>query len=177
MKQKFVNPENLLREAGLAPGMKIVDMGCGGGFFTLPAARIVGDQGQVWGVDVLEQALENIVSSARLNHLKNIKTFRCDLDSPGSCQVPELSCDFAMVSKVLPQLKHPNYLVREIYKTLKTGGKVLIVEWKNESTPFGPPQEQRMSQDVAGEHFAKQGFKFLGQVETDKYHYGLVFQK
>lgn len=177
MKQKFLDPENLLKTAGLGPGMKLIDMGCGGGSFTIPAARMVGDRGQVWAVDIMEPVLENIASTARINHLKNIHTLRCDLDTMGSCKTPELICDFAMVSKVLPQLQHPEFLVRNIYRALKTGGKVLIVEWVKEAGNFGPPPEQRISKDEAGEYFAKQGFKFLGEIETDEFHYGLVFQK
>ena len=40
MKQNFVDPEKLLMKAGLSTGMKVADLGCGGGFFTLPAARM-----------------------------------------------------------------------------------------------------------------------------------------
>lgn len=43
--RKWQNPENILAEIGLRSGMTFMDNGCGQGFFTIPAAKIVGDSG------------------------------------------------------------------------------------------------------------------------------------
>jgi len=177
MKQKFLNPEEILTDAGLQTGMTVADMGSGNGFFTIPAAQIVGDQGAVWAIDILEEALGQVASSARLNKLKNIKTMQCDLDSMGSCKIPELSCDFVIIGKVLPQMSKPETLVREAYRILKTGGKLVVVEWHKKSTPIGPPMEQRVGHKEAQDIFAKQGFRYLGGAQPDGYHYALLFQK
>ena len=50
-RRKWQNPEDILREIGLETGMTFLDIGCGNGFFTLPAARMVGPAGQVYGLD------------------------------------------------------------------------------------------------------------------------------
>ena len=52
------NPYKLLKAAGLEEGQKVIEVGCGPGFFTIPAARIVGDEGHVYAVEVplVEQA-------------------------------------------------------------------------------------------------------------------------
>jgi ubiquinone/menaquinone biosynthesis C-methylase UbiE len=47
----FVNPYNRLSTAGLKPGRNVLEVGCGPGFFTIPAAKIVGDEGFVYALD------------------------------------------------------------------------------------------------------------------------------
>ena len=56
---ELINSEWLLKEkAGLSFGMKVGDFGCGGGgYFALQAARLVGDHGQVFAVDILKSVL------------------------------------------------------------------------------------------------------------------------
>ena len=49
-----------MADIGLRPGFTFVDTGCGGGFFTLPAARMVGDSGTVYGIDINAQAITEL---------------------------------------------------------------------------------------------------------------------
>src|ERR687885_2285006 len=51
-------PEATLRAAGVASGQTVVDVGCGPGYFTLPAAELVGPRGKVYGVDVQPEMVE-----------------------------------------------------------------------------------------------------------------------
>lgn len=175
--QTFLNPESLLVQAGLTRGMRVADFGAGNGFFSIPAAQIVGDQGAVWAVDILEEALGNIASGARLARRKNIRTLRCDLDDMQPCPIDDLSCEFAVIGKVLPQLEHPDRIVRQAWRILKTGGIVLVVEWKKGALGFGPAGDERLSSEEVQRYFTKQGFKFAQSLEGDAYHLALKFQK
>jgi len=173
----FINPENLLKQTGLGAGMHLVDFGAGGGGYALSAAKIVGDTGMVWALDIREESLSHLASAARVQRSNNLRTVQCDLDSSTATSVPDLSCELAVVSKILSQLKHPEYLVRQVWRVLKTGGRVLVVEWRAERTPLGPPLEQRLPEAKVTELFTKQGFKLLGPASTDAYHYGVILQK
>ena len=51
-RQETLKPEELLRSLGLRAGQTIADIGCGPGFFTVPAARIVGEDGHVYAADI-----------------------------------------------------------------------------------------------------------------------------
>ena len=175
--QNFLKPDQVLLEAGLRPEMYVVDLGCGNGFFTMPAASIVGNQGQVIAVDILEESLSKIMSQARLNRQKNIRTLHFDLEDSTGSEIPPLSCDFVLIGKVLPQFSKPENLVKEAYRILKTGGVAVIVEWKKEHMVLGPSYELRLAQEEARSMFVKKGFKFLREFEPDKYHYVLLLQK
>ncbi len=50
-RRQWQEPEPILKAIGMGPGKKIADIGCGSGFFTLPAARMAGKDGAVYGVD------------------------------------------------------------------------------------------------------------------------------
>jgi len=177
-KQKFLNPEIILLEAGLKPSMTVADLGSGHGFFTLPASRIVGDSGKVWAVDILEETLSKIMSLARLSRLKNIRTLRHNLESSKQASsIENLSCDFVIIGKVLPQLKKTDALVKEAYRMLKTGGMVLMIEWKKERVIIGPDYESRLDPEEVKRLFCGQGFKFVSDLQPDAYHYVLMLQK
>lgn len=176
-KTKFLNPEKLLVDAGLRPGMTVADLGAGNGFFSLMAAHIVGGKGAVWAIDVLEEALSHIVSQAKLERSKNIRTLRCDLENLENSKIPDLSCDFIIIGKVLPQLRHPQALIRQIWRILKTGGLVLVVEWAPKNLAIGPAMELRQKPEQVQELFSKQALRFVRECETDPYHFAFVFQK
>ena len=56
----FRNPDKLLKAAGLKSGQKVLEVGCGPGFFTIPAAKIVGEEGFVYAVDVHPLAIRRV---------------------------------------------------------------------------------------------------------------------
>ncbi len=59
-RRKWQDPEQIFDMIGLAPGMIFVDMGCGDGYFALPAARRVGNRGRVYAVDIDGDAVSRL---------------------------------------------------------------------------------------------------------------------
>ncbi|OGE89630.1 MAG: hypothetical protein A2722_02135 [Candidatus Doudnabacteria bacterium RIFCSPHIGHO2_01_FULL_50_11] len=175
--QRFIDPEQVLVNGGLKPGMVLADLGAGNGFFAIHGSHIVGDRGFVWAVDILEEALGHVMSQARLERRKNIRTIRADLDRPQPSAIPDLSCDFVFIGKLLPQLKHPEYAIRETWRILKTGGLILISEWRKDAVAFGPPAEERLTAEQVKEMFGRQGFKYVREYDTDHYHFAVLLQK
>jgi len=53
--RQFLNPNEILEEIGLMGQMTFADFGCGAGYFTIPAAKMVGDHGKVYAVDILKE--------------------------------------------------------------------------------------------------------------------------
>ena len=71
-RREWYNPEEILQTIGLRSGMVFADIGCGDGFFSLLAAKIVGDKGKVYAVDTDDSAIERLKSKAKAENLKNI---------------------------------------------------------------------------------------------------------
>jgi ubiquinone/menaquinone biosynthesis C-methylase UbiE len=175
---KFLDPERILFSAGLTAGQTVVDLGAGSGFYSLAAGKLSGDQGLVYSVDILERALEHVASEGRVKGLRNLKTLRTDLEQSNSCKaIPTGTADLVILANILHQIRKPEVLFAESYRLLKTGGKLLTVEWNDQPGPIGPPVAERMGQKQLIKLATSSNFKEAGLVPADIYHYGLVFIK
>ena len=175
-KNRFLDPEQILAHVGLERAGTVADFGCGNGFYPVAAAKIVGQDGQVYAVDVKNDSLEATQSAAKHERLKNITTVHHDMEQPG-VPVPAGVCDAVILSGILHLSALQKNVMRESYRVLKTGGKLIVVEWKKERLPFGPDIKRRMSEDQVKDLCARSGFGFKNEIPADGFHYGLVFTK
>jgi precorrin-6B methylase 2 len=70
--RKWHHPEISLETLGLREGMTFMDIGCGYGFFTIPAAQIIGKSGKVYAVDIDSTSINQLKRDALEKGLKNI---------------------------------------------------------------------------------------------------------
>lgn len=176
---RLLNPQILLeKELGLQFGHQVADLGCGGaGYFTLPAARLVGSRGKVYAVDILKPALDGVLSKARLDNILNVETVWSDIERVGVTKIPADTLDGALLINIMFQSRKNEHILKEAYRLLKSGGKLLVVDWKVEPTPFGPPQDNRLSPQTIATLAKKIGFATEKEFEAGPYHYGFIFNK
>jgi ubiquinone/menaquinone biosynthesis C-methylase UbiE len=176
---KLLDPQQLLeKELSLQFGHQVADMGCGGaGYFTLPAARLVGSRGKVYAVDILKSALAGVVSKAKLENILNIECVWSDIERVGATKIPPESLDDALLVNIMFQSRKNEEMLREAYRLLKLGGKLLVVDWKVEPTPFGPPVSNRLPPQTIKQLAMKIGLTVVKEFEAGPYHYGFVLVK
>ena len=172
----FVNPTNIIAYAGLESGQIVADLGCGGGYYSVAASKAVGDSGTVYAVDVMEDKLSAAQSNAKHLGCKNITVIKADLEKP-LLDIAEGSCDMVVLASILHQIGSRDMLLKNAYRILKTGGKLLAVEWKKEATPIGPPLEQRISQAELESALQSAGFRKAKDIPADSYHFACLFIK
>jgi SAM-dependent methyltransferase len=88
------NPYKLLKAAGLEQGHKVLEVGCGPGFFTIPAARIVGDEGHVYAVDVHPRAVKRVTEKIEKEALENVTPICTNASNTG---LPDRSLDLSFL--------------------------------------------------------------------------------
>ena len=123
------NPQKIFRPY-VKEGMKLLDIGCAMGFFSLPLARMVGSNGKVVCVDIQAKmiaALEKRAKKAGLSH--KIETRVCDHHSLGLDDLKE-EIDFAYVFAVVHEVSDTSRFFFEIYGTIKPNGRLLLAEPK-----------------------------------------------
>lgn len=175
---ELLNADELLGHLAITEGMRLADLGCGGhGRFIIPAARLVGKKGVAYAVDILKSALEETAHKARLEGVGNLKTVWADLESVGAAKIPSASLDVAFLKNVLFQSKEHSRIFQEAYRLLKPGGQLLVADWRETATPFGPPLIDRVSAKTAKAQAAATGFRVVEEFNAGAYHYGLVFVK
>ncbi len=168
----FLDPNEILNQLSLEKDITAVDFGCGSGGWVIPLAGKI-TEGIVYAVDVQENALSAMMSKANLQGLSNIKKVLANIER-GVKQIDNGSCDLILMTNLLFQVDDKLVVFKEAKRILKQGGKVLVIEWDMES-PFGPIQESRVSAGMTQEIAEKAGFSLEKKIETEGYHYGLLF--
>ncbi|MBI4276294.1 methyltransferase domain-containing protein, partial [Candidatus Uhrbacteria bacterium] len=121
----------ILERFGIAQGMHVGDFGCGGaGHFVFPAARLVGDTGLVYAVDILEPVLSSIDAKAKSEGFTNIKTVRSNIETVGATNIPEKILDALLIINLLFQNTKFADILREGSRLMKPNTKLLVIEWK-----------------------------------------------
>ncbi len=164
--------KKLINKMQISAGMAVADLGCGTqGHFVFPAARAVGPEGKVYAVDILKSALAGVESRRKLDGATNVESVWSDLEIYGATAIPEASLDVTMVINNLP--KEP--MLKEAARLTKKGGKLVVVDWKNQATPFGPPTKDRVQPSVVKDIMGRLRFLLKEEFEAGPYHYGLIF--
>lgn len=172
----FSNPQNNINMLGIDIGMKVADLGSGSGFYTIESAKIVGIRGRVYSIDVQQDLLDKIKNNAGLLGLHNVEIVWGNVEKIGGTKLREAVIDRAILSNTLFQIeeKDRDNLVLEIKRILKPGGKILIIDWDNDSK-LGP--EIKVKQDKAQAIFEKAGFIVERRFDAGDHHYGLILKR
>jgi ubiquinone/menaquinone biosynthesis C-methylase UbiE len=148
--------DELFSRAGLAPGMRVLDAGCGSGDVSFLAAALVGPSGSVLGVDRSADALGLARDRAAAARLENVRFTQAD--------VTELGLDErfdAVVGRfVLAYLDDPVGAVRRIVRHLRPGGVVVFQE--SVLTPMCSAEQLPLARTASGwicELFARAGLR------------------
>lgn len=173
---KFIDPHKVVGYMGLKSGQVVADLGAGSGFYAVAAGKIVGNTGIVYAIDVQEAKLIATHSAAAQNGLNNIQVFKADLDKP-FLDIAETSCDAVIIASILHEVSSREALLKNAYRLLKSGGRLLIVEWKLDPAPFGPSMQQRIDPEKLTQELAQLGLRKDMDVPADSYHYAMVFVK
>jgi len=177
--KQLLNPEKILGEqVGITTGQKVADLGCGHGFFALTAARLVGGRGQVYAVDILKSALEMVEAEARRQQILNLTTVWSNIEMYGATKIPAESLDVALIIHTIYQLDNVKAFLQEAARLVKSGGKVVIIDWEKGKSPLGPPEENRKSAEEVKEYASQ--INELQEAELfnpGQYHYGLIYKK
>ena len=119
--------------AGIRPGATVLDVGCGKGAATVPAARAGGPGGQVTGVDASAAMLAHATAAVRRHELANVTLLQADAADP---PLGSGSVDVLLASSVIQFLDQPRQAVRR-WLSLLTPGGTLALSWHDAGPRVG----------------------------------------
>lgn len=173
----FMDPQKIVDSFGINNGSIVADFGSGAGYFTIPLAKAVNSKGKVFAVDILPSALEIAAKKAKMENLDNIELVQADLEKEKSVKIIDSSADFVVISNLLFQLENKANIFREAKRVLKSGGKLIVIDWAGGKIVLGPPEENRVAEEQVQIAAAINGFKEVKHWYPDAYHYGFIFIK
>ncbi|HVN55236.1 MAG TPA: class I SAM-dependent methyltransferase [Anaerolineaceae bacterium] len=172
----FFDPDFILDALGLVQNCRlVVDLGCGYGTFSIPAARRIA--GTVMAMDIDPQMVAASQERAQDAGLGNLICQQRDFVAEGS-GLADGSADFVMLFNIL-HAEDPVDLLREAHRILAPGGRVGVIHWKYDpSTPRGPSMEIRPRPEQCQAWIQVAGFQLIRPlIQLPPYHYGMVGQK
>jgi len=124
LRRWLADPVKTLRGADIQPGQTVLEVGCGTGFFTIPAAQMIGDQGCLVAMDALSDYVERVSKKVQTSDLKNVRVVKRDaLDT----RLDDASIDMVLLFGVIPFPSLPlNRLLPEMHRVLKPKGKLAV---------------------------------------------------
>ncbi|MFQ5586603.1 MAG: class I SAM-dependent methyltransferase [Thermodesulfobacteriota bacterium] len=168
---KEMAPSEFLRTNGLSSGMSIADIGCGPGFFALPAAEIVGAKGRVYAVDT-EPAMLNELRSRKPP--ENVTLLQSD---ESRIPIGDGACDLVLLAFVLHEAEDKVTFLRELKRLLQIDGRLLLIDWEKKVEEKGPPFEERIERTEAVCLTERAGFVVEEAGNINPSHYKVVATK
>jgi len=175
MPEGFLEPETISKQLALRDDMTVADFGCGRGYFSIPLAKLV-NQGKVYSLDVMEEALQAVSSQAKLEGISNIETIRGNLEILKGSKLADQSVDLVLLAKILFQSQKKSEILKEAKRVLKNEGKIVLIDWIAGSS-LAPKKGWFISKEQAKQLVEKEGLTFDKELKMDSQHYGMVFKK
>jgi ubiquinone/menaquinone biosynthesis C-methylase UbiE len=163
------DPEAVLKSFGLKPGMTVLDVGTGAGFYLPYLSKMVSDSGKVYTIDISPEAVGYASNKVSQLGLKNVEVL---LSQENQIPLPDNTVDFTYMAFVFHELEDPVKFLKELERVSKPIGYLALIDWKKEERDKGPPPEEVYYELEVGMILEEAGLRVGRVVEVGPYAYG-----
>lgn len=145
VRRKVLPPYEIIKGLNIERGKIVADIGCGIGYFTIPFAKHLGEQGKVYAVDINPLMLAETNKRAEEEKLTNVEIVQ---SSENSFKLNDSSVDFIFTSTVFHEVDSPKDFLDECKRILRKDGTIAILDWNKIEEELGPPMHKRIDIDT-----------------------------
>lgn len=149
-------PDTVILSMGLKGTETIADVGAGSGYFSFRFADKL-PKGKVIAIDIEPEMVRHIHHKVMSSNIKNIEVVLASADDP---KVPE-NVNVVFICDVLHHLKDRTKWLTRLYSELKSGTRLILIEFKEGNLPEGPPEKIKISAKEMQFTLSSVGFVFL----------------
>jgi len=168
-RRQIMPPEETLRKFNISNKGTLLDIGCGIGYFTIPAAIIL-TQGKVIGLDIMSEIID--IAKEKATNISNIEFRKSD---EYSFPIDSASIDYVFICNVIHEIEDKPRYFKEIKRVLKPKGFLCIIDWEKKEAKMGPSINERISKEQMIQICAETNFTSVENININAEHYGLKF--
>ncbi|MGH7820775.1 MAG: methyltransferase domain-containing protein, partial [Candidatus Binatia bacterium] len=174
-RERWQEPERVIRALDLKGGESVTDLGAGSGYFTWRLAETVGARGLVDAADVSPEMLDSLEQRLEREKIGNVRIRRVRPDDP---ELAAGSVDLVFLCDTYNQMVDRAAYVRKLAPGLKPDGRVAIVDFhKREDISEGPALDRKIARETVIEELRRGGFELAKEHTFLPYQYFLVFRR
>ena len=162
------NPEEMLAQLGIKPGMVVCDMGCGDGYYTIELAKRVGPGGKVYAVDIQPEMLQELSRRCEQNELRNVDMILGlphDPKLPRDLKETEGTLDLILMVDVYHEFSNPVEMLSAMRRSLKKDGVIALVEFRGEDPQVPIKAEHKMTKKQILKEYEANSFRLVKQYD------------
>ena len=167
------NTDLIVENMHLQPGDVVADVGAGTGYYTFRIARLV-SQGKVYAVEIQDELIRKLKKKTDDEKVSNVEVIRGDTLS---VNLPDRSIDLAVMVDVYHELSWPREILRSISKSLKPGGRLLLIEYRGEDPEVRIKRLHKTTVAQLERELSASGFALERRVDKFPIQHFLLFKK
>jgi ubiquinone/menaquinone biosynthesis C-methylase UbiE len=167
------NTELAIKNLPIDKKSVVADIGAGSGYYTFRIAKKV-PEGKVYAVEIQDPAIKYLKERSEELGFDNVITIKGTEQSP---MLPDNAIDLAIMVDVYHELLYPHEVLQNIKKSLKPGGKLLLIEYRGEDPKVAIKRLHKMTVEQVSKELSANGFKLVQNGQFMRIQHFLVFEK
>jgi len=164
----------LLSKLPISPGDSVADIGAGTGYFSLPMAERVGENGTVFAVDIQPEMLAIIEDRSTAIGINNLQRVLATVNDP---RLPDDTLNMVLFVDAYHEFEWPREVMTAVYDSLVPGGKVVLIEYRAEDPDVPIKPLHKMTEKQARTELEAVGLVFVSNEDFLPQQHFLVFEK
>lgn len=173
----FMDPIQTLAACNIQATNTVADFGAGSGFVSQAAAQLV-PQGQVFAIEINHDVVTRLTRDASDRHVANLHALWGDIEAKEGSKLASESVDVVVCFNFLFMLDDKAAALKEAFRVLKPGGKIVVADWTESFGGLGPQPHHVFNKEMAEALLISIGFKKLSDMlPAGAHHYAILFGK
>jgi len=167
-------PDLLISALKLNPGDAVADIGAGTGYYTRRLAKLVGDKGKVYAVEIQQEMLDLLTNKMAELNIRNVQPVLGTVTDP---KLPGSSLDLIFMVDVYHEFDFPYEMIDAMCRSLKPGGRMVFVEFRGEDPKVPIKLVHKMTEAQVRKEMSLHPLQWVETVGILPWQHIIIFQR